>query len=43
MVTIDIKQQTKDRIDKIKIHPRQTYDEVISFIVGAYENLEVEK
>lgn len=28
-----IKQETKDELDKLKIHPRESYDEVISMLL----------
>lgn len=31
--TIKIKQSTKEALDKLKIHPRQSYDEVIAALI----------
>ena len=32
--TIRIKLKTKAALDKLKIHPRQSYDEVIRILLG---------
>lgn len=41
--TININTETRDRIAKLKIHERQSYDEILNHICGCYETLEKEK
>jgi predicted transcriptional regulator len=35
--TIRVSEETKKKLDEIKIHPRQTYDEVIRKLIKLYE------
>jgi len=35
--TIKITKETMDELNKFKIHPRQSYDEVISMLIKAYK------
>jgi len=35
--TIGFSKKTKDRLDFIKIHPRETYDDAISRILDLYD------
>jgi len=35
--TIKISEEIKTKLDKIKIHPRETYDDVIRRLVNFYE------
>jgi len=37
--TVRIKQSTKDALDELKIHPRETYDECINKIIEEVKNL----
>jgi len=34
--SIKIKQETKEKLDKLKIHKRQPYDEVIDKLITSY-------
>ena len=36
--TIKIKILTKKKLDSLKVHPRQSYDEVINFIIKKYKD-----
>ena len=37
-VQMKVKPGTKDYLDKLKIHPRQTYDEVIRVLIKKYSD-----
>ena len=36
ITTIKLNKETKDELDKIKIHPRQAYDEVLIILIKSY-------
>lgn len=37
-ITIKVKKETKDLLDLIKIHPRQSYDEVLRRLIEEHKN-----
>ena len=32
--TLKVKKKTKEKLDRLKVHPRQSYDEVIDFMAS---------
>ena len=40
---IKVKQETKDKLDKLKVHPRQPYDEVIDQAVSGSHSIPIKK
>lgn len=38
MTTVSISEKTKEKLDSLKVHPRETYDEVISRIITENKN-----
>ncbi len=38
ITTIQIKDETKKNLDKAKVHPRETYDDVISRLLAGKES-----
>lgn len=37
ITTISLDAKTKDRIEKLKVHPNQSFDEILNEIVDLYE------
>ena len=37
LITVKLTPEVKDRLTKLKIHPRQPYDEVIAMLLDHYE------
>lgn len=35
--TVHVKQSTKERLDSLKVHPREPYDDVIVRLIDFYE------
>jgi len=33
MTTIQLSEETKDELDKLKVHPRETYEDVIKRLI----------
>ncbi|MEM0076809.1 MAG: antitoxin VapB family protein [Thermoproteota archaeon] len=38
--SIKVKEETKKKLDKLKVHPRQSYDEVINRLIKRCRKLE---
>ena len=36
ITTIKISKETKEELDKFKVHPRQSYDEVLQLLIKSY-------
>lgn len=35
--TLKVSEKTKNELDKFKVHPRQSYDEVILYLIKCYK------
>lgn len=40
VLNVKVSERTKERLDVVKIHPRQTYNEVIRILLDLYESKE---
>ncbi|MBA7496554.1 hypothetical protein ES702_07163 [subsurface metagenome] len=40
VLNVKVTEKTKNRLDHVKIHPRQTYNEVIRNLLDLYESKE---
>jgi hypothetical protein len=34
ITTVKVKKRTKERLDKLKLHPRESYDEILQSMLG---------